>query len=126
MDEGELAALHALIEMSPEALAQNQRNRVREGASLNLKTYSLPLLESSLGEFTLVPPEVRRQILAVREQLDLLNQDVPIASALHEKTFNPSLDPANREIVTANIESTYRVVARRAQDIANRITSIIS
>ena len=96
-----------------------------QGSSLSLKTYSLPLLESAVGEMTLLKPRTRQRILAIREQIDFVNQDVPYLMGLHDHTFDASLDAMNREVIRENLRAGYSVMAGRAKNIAERISEVL-
>lgn len=127
---GDSTQLNAILQALSEASSAGQRpfsvNRVAEGINLSLKTYSLPLLESGVSDLVLLPLGYRREVLALREQLDLLNQDVPRLMELSNRTFDSALTGENRAVVVRNIERGYSTMGESAQDIANRISALLS
>lgn len=125
VDEISVKALEKLAQLPPEQLAAGQTNRVARGQSLSLKTYSLPLFESAVREMTLLRPRPRQRMLAIREQIDLLNQEVPYLMGLHARTFDASLDVINREVIREITTSSYSFMARSAKNIADRISEVL-
>lgn len=120
------AAFERWRRLSPEQLFQMHPNKVASGTSLTLKTYSLPLIEAGLlPELVLLTVGVRREVLAIREQLGFINQDVLRLNSLHERTFDSSLIPENRALVVKDIERGYRSLGERARAIANRVDKLI-
>lgn len=107
------------------AIAALQTNRVSQGMSLTLRTYELPLLDVSKGELILLPITFRREILSVWRQLDFMNQEVPRLARLHELTFDSSLAPVNRQVITQELTDGYRTLARRARQTADQISRLL-
>lgn len=113
--------LETMAALDAEELAQLADVLRPQRASLNVKVYALPLVDASVPELALLSPDDRREILAIRQGLDVMNQDVPTIKAMHEKTFDGSLNVGSRAIVEGNLTRSYEVMADRAVDLANRI-----
>jgi hypothetical protein len=125
-DDRMIQSLRNLLETAALGKPVFEHNRAAAGISLTLKTHSLPLLDSALSDLVLIPVPLRREILAVREQLDLLNQEVAFLMVLHQQTFDSRIDLLNDNLIRQNLEKGYRTMADRAKDIAVRISRILA
>lgn len=118
----ERRSFEAIRQMDDEQLAQMQaRGKATAVGGFGVKTYSLPYVDAHLGEIDLLPREVQRVVLEVRDDLSLLNQSVESAREYHKLTFDAALSPENHARVQTNVKSDYRKI----EDQAIRIVELI-
>lgn len=96
-----------------------------DGIGLNVKPFSMPFLESVLGDLFLFNVEFQRRILEVRSQISILNQDIDLTMSYHRMTFNLSSSDKNKDIILQNINSGHIEIANRCKSIANKIIVIL-
>ncbi len=87
--------------------------------------YSLPYLESQLGQLHLFPPDLQRRLMSIRYYLTLFNSDVDFARQMFDLTFDPAVMAVNQLVIDKNIESSYKKLAGRAERLAKEIGELI-
>lgn len=120
-----LDGLEKLANSKKEELsALNVYLKAEENISLNLKKYFLYFIESVSGEFSLLPLEFQREILEIRAQLNMYNDQVDNVTFFYRSTFDPGCMKTNSEIIRLNLDNNYKEVQDRCKVIINKICDI--
>lgn len=97
-----------------------------EGKSgLSLKKYSLPFIESILKDLGVFDANIQKEVLYVRDRLDILNEEIEFAMFFYKLSFDPSVMEANNQGVNANINKSYQVICDLEKGITEDIEKII-
>lgn len=89
-------------------------------AGIVLRQYSLPLFVTQLADLTICGLDFQRQVLHIRQQLDLYNQLVGYMQWLNDRTFtNPT--PSDKEAIITNWEMACRDAGIRAEYVMKAI-----
>jgi hypothetical protein len=99
--------------------------RSKKGIGSSLKVYQARFLESQLIEIAKMPVSVQRKIHEFRNQLDLLNQEIPKADSYMSMTFDSSLNERNRQIVNEQMNVKYLIVQAGSKVTADKIAAIL-
>ena len=91
---------------------------------LDLKEYSLSLLNANMAHLASCPPDFCSSVLHLKGQLDLLNADSRAANADARKTFDSSLSSENRAALMVNQMRFYQLIAERAVSMADKAREI--
>jgi hypothetical protein len=100
-----LKSLLVLNDQQLQSLAEAKRAARPSG--LNLKSSSLPFLDSNIAELGMFDTGLRQKLIEVRAQLGPLNEEIELARFYFEKTFDSTLTPENYNIINDNIRSSY-------------------
>lgn len=125
--EGTLKALEPLLKLDDGQLAELQKQKKLKyvGRGFNLKSISVPFLDSKIGSLSYFDSKFQLAILQIKAQINILNQEIETAQFYFRMTFDSNLDSNNREIITDNLEENYRNVSSKSRSIANSITELI-
>lgn len=82
-------------------------SRGAENIGLSLKTYSLPFIESIVEHLSIFNSKFQRDILEVREQINILNEEVENAMFYFRLTLDTSCMNTNKDIIRSNINNSY-------------------
>jgi hypothetical protein len=92
---------------------------------LSLKTFSLPYLESVLSELFLFETKFQMQILGIRSQIDILNEDIENVLYYHRLTFDSSAVGKNKDNILDNINGGHAEIERRCRLIVDKIITVV-
>lgn len=99
--------------------------KAAENIILSLKTYSLPFIESILEHLSVFDSKFQRDILEVRDQISILNEEIENAMSYSRLTFDPSSMDTNKDIISTNINSSYNNIGERCRIIVDKINKIL-
>ena len=102
-----------------------ERFRSRDGAGSSLKVYQAKFPESHLADVANMPVSVQRKVHEFRNQLDLLNQEIPKIDELMKMTFNSSISERNYQIVTDELKRKYLIVQEASKLTADKVAEIL-
>ena len=100
--------------------------KAAENMSLGLKTFSTPLIDSLLENISIFDSEFQRKILEIKAQVDMLNQEIENSKDYFYFTFNPESLSANKDILRANMKSSYNQIQEKCKYIVNLINEIVN
>ena len=101
-----------------------QSRKVDPGQGLSLKKYQLPLLDSKLTYLSMLSTKSQNQLLELKTNLSLLNEEVDQARYFYGLTFQGGITNDNHARAVANVTNCYLVFGRRARNIVDLISSI--
>jgi hypothetical protein len=90
-----------------------------------LKKFHLSFLESNLTYLSLFNLTFQSRVIEIKNQLDLVNEDIELNRFYYEKTFDSSLNESDRRIVDNNVISQYQNLIRSFRFITDKITNLI-
>lgn len=122
--ENVVKAIDAQLALTPEKLRAYVESQTDSGRGLSLKKYPVPFFASKLDSVAWLPENVRRLILEINTQLDILDAEAENTQYYFRLTFNEGLTGGNRDRVQGNLEEGYRNYARIAKIIIERISQL--
>lgn len=99
--------------------------KAKENIGLGLKSFSLPFTESILENIGIFDSRFQMDILNIRDQVILLNEEIELSMHYFHLTFDTSAMNTNGEIIRKNIKKSYIVIQDRCRIIADRIEKIL-
>lgn len=115
-----------LLKLSDEDIAAYVAKRKSDGIrAKSIKKHELPFLENKLGEIIYFSPEIQRDLLEVRNQFHLLNQEIDESKYYLDKTHTP-LDNYNMAIIQANLDNSYKHIEKRMRSLADRLIILVN
>lgn len=99
--------------------------KAKENVGLGLKNFSLPFTESILENIGIFDSRFQMDILNIRDQVILLNEEIALSMYYFQLTFDTSAMNTNGEIIRNNIKKSYIVIQDRCKFIADRIEKIL-
>lgn len=115
------SAYQQLVKLTPAQLNNSPLGKSLAGQSPRPVPYTLPYLESQLGNVYLFPQDLQRRLMAIRFYLSLFNNDVDFIRTMLALTFEPTVMQLNHAQIDTNIEMGYRNMGRRAETLARDI-----
>jgi hypothetical protein len=100
-----------------------QQFRSKEGVGSSLKIYRAQFLETHLGDVANMPIGVQRKIHELRNQLDLLNQEIPKIVDLQKMTYTVS--GPNHEIIVEEVNRKYLIVQEASKRTADKAGAVL-
>ena len=97
-----------------------------KNTSLGLKTHALPFMESILEHLLVCDLKFQVDVLEIRAQVDILNEEIGDAIYYHRLTFDPSAMKTNENAIKGNIRDRYNHIQERCRIIADKIDKIIT
>lgn len=92
-----------------------------ENISLSLKTYSLYFIVSISEQLSIFTPGFQREILEIRSQVDILNEEIEMTKFHYQLTFDSSCMKTNGSIIRTNLKNNYNEIQHRCKIIVDRI-----
>ncbi len=100
--------------------------KASDGSGINLKKFSVGLVEANLGILTGFPIEYQKRIHEFRNQLSILNQEIALAIDRHRMTFDSTISIDNHERLKNNLIENYKTIYRFSNRVANTLQSLIN
>jgi len=124
-DDGEWReAYRRLLQLPPAQLNNSPLGKSLAGQAPRPVPYTLPYLDSQLGNLSLFPIDLQRRLMEVRYYLQLFNNDVDFVRSMLALTFDPSSLQQNQAAIDTNIEKGYQALARRSEGLARDIDQV--
>ena len=92
---------------------------------LTLKTFLLPFSVLIIDNISIFDSKFQRDILEVRTQISLLNEEIENAAFQSRLTFESSITVNNIDIIKANVKTTYIEIQNRCKFIVDKIDKIL-
>ncbi|MEK7604532.1 MAG: hypothetical protein AAB442_01935 [Patescibacteria group bacterium] len=102
-----------------------EKYKASENRSLAIKTFSLPVMDSLLGDIWVFDSQFQREILELRSQVDILNQEIENCMQYFFLTFDPSTMSANATVLNTNLKESHGLIADRCKIVVSKIDVII-
>lgn len=120
--EGVLEAIEKTIQ-APDELFKKATNlfKADENICLGLKTYSLYFIVSISEQLSIFTPGFQREILEIRSQVDILNEEIEMAKFHYRLTFDSSCMKTNGTIICTNLKNNYNEIQHRCKIIVDKI-----
>lgn len=99
--------------------------KAKENAALGLKTYLLPFTDSVLDSLSIFDPKFQRDILEIRAQVSILNEEIENAMFYFRLTFDPSALSVNRNTIEVNLNNSYKLIERQSKIVVDKIEKIL-
>jgi hypothetical protein len=99
--------------------------RSKEGIGSSLKMYQAGFLESHLVEIAKMPISIQRKIHEFRNQLYVLNQEIPKVDGYMKMTFDSSMSEQNHQIIKETVKNEYIFVQEQCKRTADKIAAIL-
>lgn len=99
--------------------------KAKEGIGLGLKNFSLPFTESILENIEIFDSKFQKDILNVRDQIIMLNEEIKLSMEYFQRTFDTSTMDTNAEIIRNNIRKSYEVIQDRCKFIVDKIENFL-
>jgi hypothetical protein len=93
--------------------------------SYNLKHYSLPFLECHMGSLAIFDADFQRNLMEIRTQISILNDEISMSRFYFEKTFD-KISPENYPIIVKNLSEAYQHIAGMLQRLVDKISTFIA
>lgn len=93
---------------------------------LSVRKYRVPYLDSNVGDLGIFDEQSRAEILDVRAQLEMFNEEVDEARVYQKMTFDLHDSVINHPIACQLVQNSYKNLGQRAKQIADRIGSILN
>jgi hypothetical protein len=121
-----LDAMHQMIANGPENLAKlNRHNQEkRAGFSATTRRIDAPFLILNLGRLPYFTDATQRQILFIKAQIDLFNDQVEETAGFFQMTFSSNLAPENWNRVNGNLTAGEQRLATRSRVLADAIADL--
>jgi hypothetical protein len=121
-----LAKINKMLELNDEQLRQLlAHKKADQSTSIDLRTHSLPFIESILGDMSVFDSKFRRNILEIRSQVNMLNEITENGIFYHKLTFDSSSMSNNASIILKNLKEVYDHIQRRCKITTDRICSVL-
>lgn len=124
-DRQHLSTLKHALSLPPEqqnaAIARKSQKAARSSV-----LHSLSILEASIPSLSDLPVSLQTKLLAVRDQLAMLNQQTTKLQADIALSFDTSITGFNRQSLNENIEGGYRNLSNRAKWIVDAIDKVLA
>ncbi len=98
--------------------------RAEPEGGISVKKYTLPYLESKVGELSLFNNKFQRTALDILSSLHIYNEEVEEARFYFRLTYQPDLSEGNYDRASYGVEASYRHLGDRAKIIVNRINQL--
>ena len=95
------------------------------GKGLGMKKHELAYLDSKIADLGVFDEETQRQLLELRHEFHLFNEEVESAGWYFKLTFDSGMSDQNLEIVKLGIEQSYQHILGRAREIVERINVLV-
>ncbi len=119
-----LKLINSQLELSDEQiLAVCKHGKAAAEGALNLKKYTIPLLESKYSLLSAYDTSFQNRMFEISTHMSMLNEDVDQARYYFQLTFNEMSDD-NHERVVNNLIDSYLSYSNRARIIVNHIGEI--
>lgn len=93
--------------------------------SLSLKIYAMPFIEPVLEQLSVFDSKFQADILEIRNQLDILNQEIEDTIFYHRLTFDPSCMDTNANIINNNLTNSYNNIQERCKIVVDKIDKFL-
>lgn len=121
-----LGAIEKLLEIPDQQFnALQDAMKAKENVGLGLKSFSLPFTESILENIGIFSSKFQKDILNIRDQIILLNEEINLSMDYFHLTFDTSAMNTNGEIIRNNIKKSYIVIQDRCKFIGSKIEKIL-
>lgn len=97
----------------------------KENVGLGLKTFSLPFTESILENIEIFDSKFQKDILKVRDEIIILNEEIELAMYYFRLTFDTAAMNTNAKIIKINIKRGYEIIQDRCKLIIDKIDRIM-
>ncbi|MEB2234043.1 hypothetical protein VDS41_21695 [Xanthomonas campestris pv. campestris] len=119
-----LASINAVLTLTDEQMAEaNGWIAQNINSSPALQIYPAPLLDSRVSALWTFDTDLQRKLLTIKRNLSILDGTVLQLREYFRMTFG-DLNPANREIVDANMRQLYENYAERARIIVDQVREL--
>lgn len=95
-----------------------------ENISLSFKKYSLAFIESTMRDISIFDPQFQREILEIRAQIDMLNEEIDHSRSFNQLLFNPTYE-SKSSIIKSNMDNSYKEIQKKCKFIVDRICDIL-
>jgi hypothetical protein len=124
-DDRELVEIfRQLTSDSDDQVATSMNERPRQFSGQWPMPYDLPLLDAHLGELTLLPIARQEQLMRVRAELNLFNEQVAYVRHLVDRSFE--VTGPNHAITLANLEIAKRNLAVRSEALIRTFSRFLA
>jgi len=119
-----LVSVEAQLATTDEAIAAMAAiQRAGPGGAIGVRKVIAPILDTRLPIIWQLDNLLQRQLMDVRRNLDLMNEDVDEAKYYLRLTFS-QMDETLRGSVNASLDAAYRRVSDRAKMVVDRIDAV--
>jgi len=93
---------------------------------LNVKQFSLPLVNTTLADLSVLDLSYQKGLLWILHRLNLLNDEISFSMSQASLTFNPDAMKQSGEAIRTNIDSSYIKIKDQAEDLESYINKFIN
>ncbi len=106
-------------------LSRREKEKKGGKSGLTLKKILIPYTDSKLGFLSQFDENFQRLVLIIRRELNAVNEDIELAWYYFKQTFESHSD-INRQLIEANLNTTYLDLAGKTRRLADRIEELQS
>jgi hypothetical protein len=96
-----------------------------QGIGLSLKKYALFSTGSILENLYLFDSEFQRDILDIKFQMNVFNEEIDSANFYHRLTFDPAAMGTNGDLVRGNLSGIYKNLISVSTALVNKIEILV-
>lgn len=119
------ASINMQLELTDEQIKiLTDHDKADSSGGLSMKKYNVPLLETKFALISSFNTTLQNQLIELRTNLSMLNEEVDQARYYFNLTFDSNLSTTNHEIININLDKTYTQYSVMARKIVNQLNSI--
>jgi len=125
-DEKDVQVIDEFLKATDEQIeVVTNLNKAKEGIGLSLKKYSLFSTGSILDNLHLFDSAFQRDILEIKFQMSIFNEEVENAMFYHRLTFDPTAVGANKDIIHKNVNDICMNIISVCERIITKIENAL-